>query len=150
MYGRPRLFRKFVPESDAVIKGAEHDVHPARGRFLFHELRAQFVVAVAHETALAPGLLPGFVGASPAAAREPEIALELGRVGQQESQPRLGDHGHPAARDRVAGPSVRVERDRDGERAAGRGERRHGLGTGDAGRDPERQYERDSGEDVSY
>ena len=76
-----RLLRELVAEADAVVEGAEHHVEPARQRRFLDEAHAQLVVMIAHEAALAPGLLPGLVvscGSWTPSSRE--IALELRRV----------------------------------------------------------------------
>jgi tryptophan halogenase len=54
-----RLGREFVAEADAVVVDAEHDVQPAVAAVFLLDLDAQLAVVVAHEAALAPGLLPG-------------------------------------------------------------------------------------------
>ena len=89
------LLREFVAEADAVVVDAEHHVKAAlvvaAGAGLLGEAGAQFVVMVAGQAALAPGLLPGFIEAALRLPGKRDIALQAA-VAKQHAQPRRCDH----------------------------------------------------------
>jgi hypothetical protein len=124
-----RLIRKLVAKADAIVERTEHDGERATGRVLLHQLDAQLVVAIAYVAPLAPGLLPGLVEAARLDAIAAEVALQLRRVGQQESEPRLGDDLTATARDRIPRPTFIVDRHADGQNIAGRADRAECLRT---------------------
>ncbi|MNN42280.1 hypothetical protein D3C81_1564500 [compost metagenome] len=84
---QPVLLGEFVAEAQAVVIEAADHVEATAKTGLLDEGHSPFVVMVAHIAALAPGLLPGLVDRDGGARRQGHVALQHGRVGQQEAQP---------------------------------------------------------------
>src|SRR5690606_10924053 len=82
------------------------------------EARAQLVVVVAGQAALAPGLLPGLVEAAAGVVYQLQVALQAA-ITQQESQARGGDHGLALALDAVSQAVLVLGLDRHRQYLAG-------------------------------
>ncbi len=114
-----RLIRELVAEPDAVVERTEHDGERALRRIFLDQSNAQLVVAVANIAPLAPRLFPRFVDAACLHAVAAKIALQFRGIGQPEPEPRFADDLAAAARNRIAGTTLVVDRDTDGENVAG-------------------------------
>jgi hypothetical protein len=116
-----RLVREFVAEADAVVIDAEHDREPAVATVLLLDLDAQLAVAVAHELALAPGLLPGRIVLAHGLPAQRETAVELGRIGQVEAEARQRDDLLAAPLHRIAELAAAIDLHLDLDHLVGRG-----------------------------
>jgi len=120
-----------IAEGDRVVEDAERDAEPALLFAVFLEADGQFLVVIAHEALLAPGLLPGLVMARPGAAGDLQAALQLVLIGQQEAEPAVGQHGLAVPVHAVERAPLAIDVDGDGDRPIGRGDdffRRGGRG----------------------
>lgn len=117
-----RLVRELVAETDAVVVDPEHHVEGTLELELLGQAHAQFVVVVAHEATLAPGLLPGLVEAARAAVGQHQVAVQLLGVAQQEAQPRGFDQWHALAA-QAPQRAIFLETDFDPQDIARRGHR---------------------------
>jgi hypothetical protein len=125
--GHRRLLGEGVAEADAVVEHPEHQVERAvRGDGLA-DGGAQFLVVVAHEAVLAPGLLPGLVVAAPRLRGQREVAVQRAAAAQAEAQARIVDDRLAEAKHAV-GQAAFVHVELDGEHLVRRGRRGDGFG----------------------
>ena len=106
------LVGDFVSEAEAVVVETEYDRHPPLEAIPFREVDPELGVVVSDEAALAPGLLPAIVMQGGGVGGDDEIAFQLGRVGQQETEPGRGDHRPPQTADAVFRAPLAVDRHR--------------------------------------
>ena len=117
----PGLPRNVVAEPKAVVEDPEHHVEAAFRPAGLGQGDPQFVVAVAHVPALAPGQLPGVIVAAGALADDRQVALELGRIGEQQAQARCCDDRAAVATDGVTRAAFVVGCDLDADACIRRG-----------------------------
>jgi hypothetical protein len=115
------LFGEFVAEADAVVLQPEDDVEDALRAVILLQADAELGVVVANALPLAPWLGPGRVGGGALDRDDVEVPVELGRVGEQEAEPRRGDDRLALADDRIGRMAFAVGRDGHLDAAVGRG-----------------------------
>ena len=115
-----RLLRHVVAEADAVVEDPEHHRKAAAIAILLDELGAQFVVAVAYETALAPRLFPGLVEAARRLRFHLQVPQQLTVVAQDEAEPRIADHRLAIVQYAVSQAAFAIEVELDDDAAIGR------------------------------
>ena len=121
---QPFLRRDRITETEAIVVKAEHHVH-AHAAPLLHEVRRHLGIAVANQSSLAPGLLPGYVLFAALGVLELEIATQRTRIAQQQSQPGRRDHFVAQTIDAIVESPITIHRQRDRQHVARRLQARH-------------------------
>ena len=139
------LLREFVAEADAVVEHAHHYVETPTVAIALDEARAQFVVMIADEAALAPGLFPGLVEAARRLRVQRDAAQELAPVAQDEAQPRVADQRLALARHAIGQSAFAAEIQFDLQRTVGRSDFGDGGGMRGSCQPEHRQQQRGGG-----
>ncbi len=108
------LFGQFVAEADARIEGAEPNRHLSVGAVGGLEGDGEFIVLVAHQTALAPRLFPRGVAAGAGRSGDGEAAFEPVVFGKQHPELGRGNDLLAFEADRIGRlPAIILDRDGD-------------------------------------